>query len=205
MPRFDNKEVFSGDSSPSLDDLIQQIDQRIDKVVHPYAADGFEAFLGSQLGVFKKRGQQYIIFKLCDIEFALPLKNATEIGHTPDITPLPNLPQWVVGICNIRGDIVSVVDLKQIFQLDPDTINTALNLIIIHDDELSTAVLVEKIIGVFFDGDYDQELENKSTMDKTYSHFIQSVFVSEQRRINLLNVKSLISALELDINRSKQE
>ena len=58
---------------------------------------------------------QYILLTLEKIFFALPLSGALEIGRSPDITVLPNLPNWVLGISNIRGEIVSFINLKTFF------------------------------------------------------------------------------------------
>jgi chemotaxis signal transduction protein len=183
---------------PALDDLISRIDRQIEKMPHPYAADGFEAFLGSQLGVFKKRGKQFIRFELGEAEFALPLKNALEIAYVPDITPLPNLPQWVLGICNIRGDIISVVDLKQILQLKHAATAAATNMIIVHDQDLTTAILADKIMGMFFDGDQDRKIKKGSNREESYSRFVQSIFVFEQKRIHLLDLKILMPAIRFE-------
>ena len=187
-----------GKHTPALDDLIKEIDQQIEQVPHPFETEGFEAFLGSQLGVFKKRGQQYIRFQLDDTEFALPLDHALEIGYVPEITPLPNLPNWVLGICNLRGDIVSVVDLKQIFDLNSNGAHTTSYLIIVHYQNVSTAILVDKIIGVFFDG--DMEMINEAALDirNSFSHFIRNSFSSNRKTIHLLNIQTLVSELKLN-------
>lgn len=183
---------------PALGDLISQIDRQIEKMPHPYAADGFEAFLGSQLGVFKKRGKQFIRFELGDAEFALPLENALEISYAPDITPLPNLPQWLLGICNVRGDIVSVVDLKQILQLRSAAAAAAANMIIVHDQDLTTAIMADKIMGMFFDGDQDRKINKGSNREEAFFRFVQSTFVFEQRRVHVLDPKILMPVIRFE-------
>lgn len=192
------RQDMAADGLPALGDLISRIDRQIEKMPHPYAADGFEAFLGSQLGVFKKRGKQFIRFELGDAEFALPLENALEISYTPDITPLPNLPQWVLGICNVRGDIVSVVDLKQILQLKSVAAAAAANMIIVHDQDLTTAIMADKIMGMFFDGDQDRKIKKGSNREETFSRFVQSTFIFTQRRVHLLDPKTLMPAIRFE-------
>ncbi|MFW5637374.1 MAG: chemotaxis protein CheW, partial [Thermodesulfobacteriota bacterium] len=54
---------------------------------------------------------QLIKFMMDDLLLAVPLPKALEIGRQPVITPLPNLPGWVLGVSNIRGEIISMVDL----------------------------------------------------------------------------------------------
>jgi chemotaxis signal transduction protein len=116
----------------------------------------------------------------------------------PDITPLPNLPQWVLGICNIRGDIISVVDLKQILQLKHAATAAATNMIIVHDQDLTTAILADKIMGMFFDGDQDRKIKKGSNREESYSRFVQSIFVFEQKRIHLLDLKILMPAIRFE-------
>jgi chemotaxis signal transduction protein len=183
--------------SPPIDDLIMNIDYQLAKAPHPFEAEGFDAFLGSQLGVLKKRGRQYIRFQLGVFQFALPLENAIEIGSKPDITPLPNLPEWVFGICNLRGDIISVVDLFQILQLPSENSYNFPYTAIIRDQHITTAILVEKIIGVFFDGDFESPDQVKPKETAPISVYVQDSFASHQETIHLLNVKALMAALEI--------
>lgn len=191
------KDMSPNNTSPSLDDLIMNIDRQLAKVPHPFEAEGFDAFLGSQLGVFKKRGRQYVRFQLGPFQFALPLENAIEIGNKPDITPLPNLPEWVLGICNLRGDIISVVNLCQILRLPSKSTYSFPYTVIIRDQHITTAILVEKIIGVFFDGDVESPAQIKSKETDLFSVYVQDSFASHQETIHLLNVQALMAALEI--------
>jgi purine-binding chemotaxis protein CheW len=191
------KNMSPHNGSPPLDDLIMNLDHQLANVPHPFEAEDFDAFLGSQLGVFKKRGRQYIRFQLGPFQFALPLENAIEIGSKPDITPLPNLPKWVFGICNLRGDIISVVDLSQILQLPSENTYSFAYTAIIRDQHITTAILVEKIIGVFFDGDFDSPAQVKPEAKEPFSVYVQDSFASHQETIHLLNVQALMAALEI--------
>ncbi len=59
----------------------------------------------------------YVSFVLGGCEMALSIKSLQEIGYLPTITPLPNLPAWIKGIIQIRGEILSVVDFVALFGL----------------------------------------------------------------------------------------
>ncbi len=81
---------------------------------------------------------------------ALPLSSALEIiGHQPDITPLPNLPDWILGISNIRGEIISVIDLKAFFGLSRKQSETSKRVIIVHNQDMKAGIIVDKIMGIF--------------------------------------------------------
>lgn len=54
---------------------------------------------------------QIIIFKLGSTCYAVDVGRVGEVVRSPDITPVPGLPGWVLGVTNLHGNIVSVVDL----------------------------------------------------------------------------------------------
>jgi purine-binding chemotaxis protein CheW len=71
-----------------------------------------------------------------------------EVYPLKDLTPLPGTPPFVLGITNVRGQILSVIDFKRFFDL-PDKGLTDLNkLIIVHSDQLELGILADAILGV---------------------------------------------------------
>ena len=65
------------------------------------------------------RGTRYLAFDLSGATYALPLARVREVDRLPSITPLPNVPAWVLGAANLRGEIISVVDLAAFLGLAP--------------------------------------------------------------------------------------
>ena len=57
---------------------------------------------------------QLLVFSLANEEYALGLTEIQEIVQTPEITPVPNMPESVKGIANLRGRVVTVIDLEQL-------------------------------------------------------------------------------------------
>jgi len=107
--------------SPFLDDIIAAIDAEIEK--------GFAAVpLTLQEPSRIKRSQheqQYIIFTLAGTHYAAPIANISEVGSLTNYTFVPNVPPWLVGVTNLRGDILSVVDLAAFLELEsPQAIKT---------------------------------------------------------------------------------
>ncbi|MEZ4514092.1 MAG: chemotaxis protein CheW [Chloroflexota bacterium] len=56
--------------------------------------------------------EQYVIFTLAGNKYAVPAANIREVGDINYITPVPNVPDWLLGITNLRGDILSLVHLN---------------------------------------------------------------------------------------------
>jgi twitching motility protein PilI len=60
-----------------------------------------------------------VVFRLGSTRCALPIDRVFEIAEVPRITPVPNLPPWVRGVANLRGDVLAVIDLRAFVGLAP--------------------------------------------------------------------------------------
>ena len=71
--------------------------------------------------ISKKENQQttpdiqvpLIVFKLGKEEYGIKIEQVKEVTITPNITPMPQTPNYIRGVANIRGDIIAVMDLEQ--------------------------------------------------------------------------------------------
>ena len=63
--------------------------------------------------------RQLIIFRLGSVAYGIEISHVIEVTHQPDITPVPGLPSWVLGVCNVHGEILSVVDLAVFLEAPP--------------------------------------------------------------------------------------
>jgi len=61
-------------------------------------------------------GEKYIIFHLDEKLYGIRSAGVLEIAASLAVTPLPNVPAWLPGIANLRGDIISVVDLRKLWK-----------------------------------------------------------------------------------------
>ncbi|WP_019948087.1 chemotaxis protein CheW [Hymenobacter aerophilus] len=60
---------------------------------------------------------QLIVFRLGQEEYGIRIEQVKEVTLTPEIARMPKTPSFVKGIANLRGDIITVVDLEERFQL----------------------------------------------------------------------------------------
>ena len=80
---------------------------------------------------------------------ALPLESILEIGYLPAVTPLPHLPGWIRGIVQIRGEILSVVDLVVLFGLKEEQSFTAKkSFVLFRHGDMQFCLPVRRITGV---------------------------------------------------------
>jgi purine-binding chemotaxis protein CheW len=180
---------------PSLETLIDVIDQQAGLVPHPYASEGGAASTDKENEEQKKKQRQYLRFSLNETTFALPLKNALQIDYLPEITPLPNLPRWVRGICNLHGQIYSVVELKPVFRLAQENANPIRKLILIKSKDIQIAVLVDGISGILNIDMKKQKKKAPMSLHPSCGPFIRNVVDTGRQTIHLLNVDELMAAL----------
>ncbi|MBI99607.1 MAG: chemotaxis protein CheW [Halobacteriovoraceae bacterium] len=60
-----------------------------------------------------EKSQRYLQFDLGNESYAIALLNVKEVIPVPETTPLPNAPTYYIGIMNLRGQIISIVDLRK--------------------------------------------------------------------------------------------
>lgn len=192
-----DKNSCPSDPYPPLEKLIEAIDRQVEQVPHPYADETLQSFWGRRDRNYKKQGRQFIRFVLNGTAFALPLQNAMETDYVPGITPLPNVPEWVRGICNLRGDVVSVVELKQILQLEPGGDTTAGKLILIRHQDVKTAVLVDKVVGMISGEDSDEAKDRSQTAKTAASRFVHDVIHLDGESVHLLDVDALMREMKV--------
>lgn len=64
-------------------------------------------------------GDRYLCFGLGGEHYAIPLLAVKEVIAPPEITPVPQTPPYFLGIMNLRGQIISVIDLRSKLGIKP--------------------------------------------------------------------------------------
>jgi chemotaxis signal transduction protein len=92
----------------------------------------------------------HVVFRLGSRTMAIALAAVSEIARPPKVTRLPHVPAWVLGIANLRGDIVSMLDLEGFFSGKPGKSSHEQRMLALRPagDEVRTAVLVDSVDGI---------------------------------------------------------
>ena len=91
---------------------------------------------------------EVIEFLLAHERYGIESCYVREIYPLKELTPVPCTPQFVLGIVNVRGQIVSVIDMKKFFDLPEKGITDLNKVIIIHDETMEFGILADSILGV---------------------------------------------------------
>jgi len=90
---------------------------------------------------------EIIEFLLASETYAIESAFVREVYPLTDFTPLPGTPPFVLGIINVRGQILSVVDLKKFFNLPEKGLGDLDKVIIIRNDRMEFGILADVILG----------------------------------------------------------
>jgi purine-binding chemotaxis protein CheW len=91
---------------------------------------------------------QVVEFQLACERYAIETRWVREVVALRDLTPLPGAPAFVAGLVNVRGRVVSVVDLKAFFDLPSKGLPDLNRVIVMADRTMEFGLLVDAVLGV---------------------------------------------------------
>ena len=140
---------------------------------------------------------QLIVFSLGDEEYGADISQVREIIRTGIITPIPDSPDFIKGISNIRGEVPVIIDLKARFFLPPVKREVVDRHIVITEQEKNIfGLLVDEVSEVLRipETDIKSAPELVTRIDREY---VSGVITLENRLIILLDLAKVLSAEEL--------
>jgi len=87
-------------------------------------------------------------FRLASERYALETRHVHEVHPLRELTPLPCTPEFILGIVNVRGRILGVLDLKKFFQLPDPGLTDLHRIILLRGNGLEMGLLADVIVGV---------------------------------------------------------
>jgi purine-binding chemotaxis protein CheW len=88
---------------------------------------------------------KFLTFKLGDESYGIEIKHVTEIIGIQPITGIPELPQYIKGIINLRGKIIPVMDVRLRFKKPPIEYDDRTCVIVVDVKEISIGLIVDMV------------------------------------------------------------
>jgi purine-binding chemotaxis protein CheW len=89
---------------------------------------------------------RYSVFNISDRLFGIEISYVKEVLKNPIITKLPNIKPQVVGVFNLRGTILPLIDLRMILGLEVNEKKDSDMVLLFENDSTVLGVLVEKVL-----------------------------------------------------------
>lgn len=155
------------------------------------------------VGISKSEGAQWVLFSLGDEEYAVGATQVQEIVRGTAITPVPNMPAFVRGICNLRGKIVPILDLKSRFGIAGEADAARARIVVAHLENQLVGFSVDSVTGVLhITPDIVQNVP--TSLPKVDVEYIAGVAKLPNRLVLLLNLDKMLTNMEKLILESTQ-
>ena len=141
-------------------------------------------------------GQEYLVFTLGDEEYGIEILKVQEIRGYERITRIANAPNFIIGVTNLRGVIVPIVDLRVKFNLSTAAIN--------EDTVIIVLTLIDRVVGIVVDGVSDvislisDQIKPAPEFSATLStEYLLGLGTLEERMLILMDIEKLLSSQEM--------
>jgi len=99
-----------------------------------------------------------VAFRLADLRLVTALDQVLEVLPCPQYTVVPGTKSWVKGVANVRGNLITIVDLAQYFGKAPVFLDEDARFMVINVPGLNAGVLVHEVFGLrHFDEDAERQ------------------------------------------------
>jgi purine-binding chemotaxis protein CheW len=91
---------------------------------------------------------EVLAFLLAHETYAIETQFIREVYPLTELTPLPCTPNYIFGIINIRGQILTIIDVKKFFDLPEKGITNLNRVIVVRNEDMELGILADEIIGI---------------------------------------------------------
>lgn len=138
---------------------------------------------------------QWVTFHLDDETYGINVMQVQEVLRHSEIAPVPGAPSYVLGIINLRGNVVTVIDTRQRFGLPSAEVTDNTRIVIIEADNQVVGVLVDSVAEVVYLRESEIETAPNVGNDEA-AKFIQGVCNKNGELLILIELEKMMSEHE---------
>jgi len=135
---------------------------------------------------------QLVTFRLKDETYGINVMQVQEVLRVSEIAPVPGAPSFVLGIINLRGNVVTVIDTRGRFGLPPGELDDASRIVIIETDEQVVGILVDSVAEVV-ELSQSQIDHAPNVGNEESSRYIQGVSTREEGLLIVVDLNKLLT------------
>ncbi|MCY7294409.1 chemotaxis protein CheW [Alteromonas sp. a30] len=140
---------------------------------------------------------QWVTYRLDEETYGINVMQVQEVLRYTDIAPVPGAPDYVLGIINLRGNVVTVIDTRSRFGLPPTETTDNTRIVIIESDEQVVGILVDSVAEVVYLK--TSEIDSAPNVGTEESaKFIQGVSNRDGELLILVDLNKLLTDDEWD-------
>lgn len=142
--------------------------------------------------------ERFIEFSLGEEDYAIPLLMVREVISIPETTPIPKAPKHFIGLMNLRGQVISIVDLRTKLTITPNAEVVDSAVIIVDFNDVNIGIIVDSINKVLaFAPTEIQEMPEVSSQVK--SAYILGVYKKQEGLTVLLDIAQCLDVKDYNV------
>jgi len=138
---------------------------------------------------------QWVTFRLENETYGINVMQVREVLRYSEIAPVPGAPSYVIGIINLRGNVVTVVDTRERFGLPGSDITDSTRIVILETDNQVVGILVDAVAEVVYLRQSEIEVA-PNVGNEDNARYIQGVSHKNEELLILIEIKNLLTASE---------
>ncbi|MFL0269681.1 chemotaxis protein CheW [Candidatus Clostridium radicumherbarum] len=131
---------------------------------------------------------QVVIFRIGDEQFAVETSKVQSINDIMEITKVPKAPKYIKGLINLRGNIISLLDINLLLDIEKNDAEQN-NIIILEVDDEQVGMTVDEVDEVL---EIEENIIEKIEIERKKS-YIKGVLNFKDRIVTLIDINKLIS------------
>lgn len=113
-----------------------------------------------------------VAFEIAGERFVAPMGEVSEILALPELTPIPLTKPWLLGVANVRGRLLPLVDLAKFLSLESRQRLKSRKVMVVDQDGVFSGILVDQVLGTlqFTASDYEPRALPEGSPFAPYNH-----------------------------------
>ena len=140
---------------------------------------------------------RYLTFKVKKEDYGIEIVSVKEIVGIQEITPVPEMPNYIRGVINLRGNVINVVDIRLRFGMEEKEYDERTCIIIIQVDVIEIGIIVDNVNEVCVIP--EEDIKKSSKLGKgDKGSFIKGLGKLNDKIKMILDVEKLLTEEELE-------
>ncbi|MDG6223408.1 MAG: chemotaxis protein CheW [Candidatus Bathyarchaeota archaeon] len=135
-------------------------------------------------------GIQIVNFTVGDVNYGAPVEQVREVRDVQAVTPVPGAPSYVEGVTNLRGQIITVMDLRKRLNLEGKE-SSGEKIIVIEMGKTAVGIVVDSVTEVSTIAEAD--IERGIQVTKKLEEYVVGVGKQKEKLVVILDLAKIIS------------
>jgi purine-binding chemotaxis protein CheW len=140
--------------------------------------------------------KQFSTFEVGGFRFGIDVLQVQEVLRAQDMTPVPLAPEVIEGLINLRGQIVSAIDMRRRLGLDPRPLEVAAMNVVVRGEDGAVSLLVDEI-GDVMEVDASSYEPPPENLDTSVRDLVRGVYKLKDRLLLVLDTARALTIADI--------